>query len=222
MRVLVIVLILFFVKINVEAQSTFGLSLGTSRTDNHTESIWYQKSISDKFSVGLQFRNGDIKYRFINARAVQSGSVQHAGLVLGYKIKETEKFRFDFNLSGTYRRVNSDEVEVEGDGTNGFEIDGNLLLGFKVSNNVFFHAGTLLRYVTQTSADAITDEQLPSPILTNAFSYQANQNLFSLKTYFGPANGAGGDTLKFYWQVSVGFQRAINSSDSNDIPFLNF
>ena len=115
------------------SQSNFGISIGTSRTDNHTESIWYQKSFSEKFSLGFQLRNGGINYRFINARAVQSGSVQHAGLVLGYKIRETENFRFDFNLSTTYRRINSDDVEVEGNGTNGFEPDFPMVDPFSVA-----------------------------------------------------------------------------------------
>lgn len=221
MRILVAVILLFIVKVNIEAQTNFGFSVGTSDSDDYTASSWYQKSVSDKLSIGFQFRKGGIKYRFINARAVESGSVQHIGLVLGFKLKETDKFRFDFNLSGAYRRVNSDEVKTESDGTNGYEIDGNIMLGFKVSDNVFFHAGTLLRFVAQTNEEAVI-EQLPSPILTNALSYRFKMNLISLKTYIGPANGAGGDTLKFYRQVSLAFQMSIGSSGSNIIPFLNF
>jgi hypothetical protein len=188
------------------------------------ETLWYQHQLSNRFSVGLQVRNSDVKYRFVNARAIEKGNTMFAGLVLGFKIKENEKYRLDFNLTTSYRRLENEEQEINNlpQFTTGIEIDPNLLFSLKANQRWLFHTGVMLRTATQVEPESVSDEQLPSAIVLNGLSYQINQSSLTLRTYAGPMNGAGGDTGKFFWQVSLGYQYTFSGKSQPSIPFINF
>lgn len=209
---------------SASAQSNVGLSVATSRNDRHMETLWYQHQVSNRFSVGLQVRNSDVKYRFVNAHAIEKGNTVFAGLVLGFKIKEKEKYRLDFNLTTSYRRLENEEQETNNlsQFTDGIEIDPNLLFSLKTHQHVFFHTGITLRTVTQVGPESVPDEQLPSAIVLNGLSYRIDQSSLTLRTYAGPMNGAGGDTGKFFWQVSLGYQYTFSGKSQPSIPFINF
>ncbi len=206
----------------VSAQSMIGLTAATSKSDNHMETFWYQQQIFNRFSLGLQIRNSDVKYRFIDAKAIKNGNAFFAGLTLGFKIKEQEDYRLDFNLTTSYRRLKNKGNEQLPQFTDGIEIDPNLLFSLKTGRRIVFHTGIMLRTAVQLNPEAIPDEQLPSAILLNGLSYQLNQSALTLRTYAGPMNGAGGDTEKFFWQVSLGYQYTFPGKFSSSIPFINF
>ena len=165
----------------VSAQSSVGLTVATSRNDHHMETLWYQHPVSDRFSVGVQVRNSDVKYRFVNARAIKKGNTIFAGLVLGFKIKEREAYRLDFNLTTSYRRLENEDQEINNlpRFTDGIEIDPNLLFSLKARQHLLFHTGVMLRTVTQVGPEPVPDEQLPSAIVLNGLSYQINQCICS-------------------------------------------
>ena len=185
------------------------------------ETVWYQHQLSPLLSIGLQLRNSDVKYRFVNARAIDRGNTIFAGLTLGFRIREREKHRLDFNLTTSYRRLENEELEELPQFTDGIEIDPNLIFSLKARQRFIFHTGIMLRAATQLGPESISDEQLPSAILLNGLSYRINQSSLTLRTYVGPMNGAGGDTEKFFWQVSVGYQYTFGKQVS-PIPFINF
>lgn len=207
--------------LDMQAQSHFGFSVATSKNDQHMETLWYQNQISQHFSLGVQLRYSGIRYRFVNARAIENGSTAFVGAVLGFNLKKTEKYRLDFNLTSSYRYLNNEEKPELPESTNGLEIDPNFIFGIKVTDNVFFHSGAMLRAAMQFGDEPINDEQLPSAIVLNGLSIQKNAHTFSLRTYVGPMNGATGDTEKFFWQFSLGYQYNLNGS-ANAIPFFNF
>ena len=224
MKKTIIVVIMLSAVTFASAQSNVGLSVATSRNDRHMETLWYQHQVSTRFSVGLQVRNSDVKYRFVNARAIEKGNTIFAGLVLGFKIKEAEQYRLDFNLTTSYRRLENEGQEINNlpQFTTGIEIDPNLLFSLKANQRWLLHTGVMLRTATQVGPESISDEQLPSAIVLNGLSYQINQSSLTLRTYAGPMNGAGGDTGKFFWQISVGYQYTFSGKSQPSIPFINF
>jgi len=218
---LVFILFLLSGVLHIEAQSHFGFSIATSKNDQHMETIWYQNQISHRFSLGVQLRYSGIRYRFVNARAIENGSTAFIGAVLGFNLRKKEKYRLDFNLTSSYRYLHNDGNFELPKTTNGIEIDPNFILGLKISDNIYFHSGAMLRTAMQFGDEPINDEQLPSAIVLNGFSVQKNAHTFSLRTYVGPMNGATGDTEKFFWQFSLGYQYNLNGS-ADAIPFFNF
>ncbi|MEM9919197.1 MAG: hypothetical protein AAF990_13930 [Bacteroidota bacterium] len=218
-----IVLIIGFVVAQIEAQSYIGLSVGTSKNDNHLETFWYQYQLSKRFNVGVQLRYSGIKYRFVNARAIENGNTTFVGAVLGFKIKESENYRLDINLTTSYRYLSNDENPELPASTSGLELDPNIVFGIRLSGNLYFHSGAMFRTAMQFGDEPIYDEQLPaSAIVLNGISIRKNRSMFSLRTYAGPMNGATGDTEKFFWQFSLGYQYAFGVSQSSALPFFNF
>lgn len=204
------------------AQSNVGVTVAVSKSDNHMETVWYQHQLSPLFSVGVQLRNSDVRYRFVNARAIDRGNTVFAGLTLGFKIREREKYRLDFNLTTSYRRLENEEVEKLPQFTDGIEIDPNLIFSLKTNQRFIYHTGIMLRMATQLGPESIPSEQQPSAILLNGLSYQINKSSLTLRTYVGPMSGAGGDTEKFFWQVSVGYQYSFGKRSDSSISFINF
>lgn len=204
------------------AQSNFGLAVASSKNDNHMETVWYQHQLSSRFSAGIQLRNSDVRYRFVNARAIENGNTFFAGITLGYKIAHSENYRLDANLTTSYRYLENEKNPSLPQITGGLEMDPNLILSLRLKENLCYHSGALLRTTSQISPESIGDEQLPSAILLNGFSLQKKSSTFSLRTYVGPMNGASGDTEKFFWQVSVGYQFNLKFKESKQLPFINF
>jgi hypothetical protein len=218
-----ILFLLFFTAFQLQAQSYLGLSVSTSKNDNHMETIWYQNQISERFSAGIQLRYSGIKYRFVNARAIKYGNTVFIGGVLGFKLKQSEKYRLDFNLTASYRYLNNDENTDLPSSANGLELDPNIVFGLRISDNFRFHSGAMFRTAMQFGEEAIMDEQLPySAIILNGLSFHKNGNTFSLRTYSGPMNGATGDTEKFFWQFSLGYQHSFGATENNYLTFFNF
>lgn len=203
------------------AQSTLGLSLATSKNDRHMETLWFQQQISPRFSAGIQLRNSGLRYRFVNARAVEEGNTFFAGAVLGFKLKETGTYRFDFNLTTSYRRLTNDDNPDLPSTTNGLEIDPNLMMSLRLNDQLYFHTGALLRLAMQLGPETIGNEQGLSAILVNGLSVQKDAHNISLKTYVGPMNGATGDTEKFFWQLSLAYQITLNNKSASP-SFFNF
>jgi len=220
---LLFVFLFLFAGLQIQAQSYLGFSVATSKNDKHTESIWFQNQISERFSAGLQLRYSGIKYRFVNARAIEDGNTIFVGAVLGFKLKQSEKYRLDFNLTSSYRYLKNDEKPNLPSTTNGLELDPNFVFGMRLSDNFLFHSGAMFRTAMQFGEEPITDEQLPySAIILNGISYQKNENMVSLKIHSGPMNGATGDTEKFFWQFSVAYQYNFRFSENASLPFFNF
>ncbi|MEZ4828157.1 MAG: hypothetical protein R3C61_18010 [Bacteroidia bacterium] len=204
------------------SQSNFGFSVGTSKSDHYLGSIWYQHPISNRFSIGLNFRYCDFKYRFVNAIAINSGKTVFTGLVIGYKIAETENFRLDFNLTSSYRYLENQENITLPSKTIGLEFDPNILMTLRMNDKILYHTGAMLRTSIQLKPEVIGNEQQPSGIVLNGISLKSNSALYTLRTYAGPMSGATGDTEKFFWMVSVGCQFNIPSKNASSISFLNF
>lgn len=219
------IIILFFLLLGTTpfyAQSNIGFSIATSKNDKHLETLWYQQQLSERFSIGLQLRSSSVRYRFINAQAIEKGNTAFTGLVLGFKLKETEKYRLDFNLTTSYRRLKNKETIELPTSSNGLEIDPNFIFGMRLNNTIYFHTGAMLRVARQFSPETIGDEQLPSAIVLTGFSFKKKEHTISLKTYAGPMNGATGDTEKFFWQVALGYQYNFQPNTVSTIPFFNF
>ena len=204
------------------AQSAIGVSLATSRNDHHMETVWYHQQVAKRFSVGLQFRNSDVRYRFVDAQAIERGNTLFAGLTLGYAIKTEENYRLDFNLTTSYRRLENEESEALSQVTDGLEIDPTLLFSLRANSSLIYHTGALFRAATQLGPTAVSDEQLPSAIVLNGLSYSFGPSSLTLRTYAGPMNGASGDTGKFFWQVSLGYQYTFSGRFASALPFINF
>lgn len=222
MRCFFLFLFLSLFALNGYAQSSAGFSISTSKNDNHMESLWFQHQISERFSAGVQMRYSGIRYRFVNARAIENGTTTFAGAVLGFNIKQSERYRFDFNLTASYRYLSNDDNPELPSSTNGLEIDPNFIFGLRLSEKLLFHSGVMLRTAMQFGDEPINDEQQPSTIVLTGLSVVNTQHLFSLRTYAGPMTGATGDTEKFFWQLSLGYQYNFGASEGRAIPFFNF
>lgn len=207
--------------LEAKSQSFAGLSLGSSNNDSHIETVWFQYQLTDRFSAGVQLRYSQIKYRFVDAIAITDGSTAFGGLVLGFKLKETEKYRLNFNLTSSYRYLSNDERPDLSESTHGLEIDPNVLFDLKLSNNVKLHTGALLRTAMQFGDTPILDEQLPSAIILAGLSYSVNNHSIALRAYTGPMNGATGDSMKYFNQISLGYQFSFGEQ-SSQFSFFNF
>ncbi|MEM7371850.1 MAG: hypothetical protein AAF587_24765 [Bacteroidota bacterium] len=203
------------------AQSTIGLYIGTSKSDLHTESIWYQHQMSETFHLGIQLTYGQAQYRFIQAKSVTEGSVITAGMPMGWRLISKETYRLDVNLRPSLRWFNAG-AEYDPSSSLALELDPSISAGLRLNEHLLFHTGVMLRTVFELSPGPVLSEQLPSSILLNALSFQKHSSLISLRTYYGPMSGAGGDTEKFFWQVSIGIQRQLGASDDSAIPFFTF
>lgn len=214
---------LLFGTLLLHAQSNIGFTIATSKNDTHMETLWYQQQVSKRFSAGLQLRYSGIRYRFVNARSIEEGTTTFVGAVLGFNLKKTEKYRFDFNLTTSYRRLNNEENPELPSSTNGLEIDPNFIFGLQLTDNLIFHTGAMFRAARQFGDEPISDEQMPtSAIVFNGLSVKKNAHIFSLRAYSGPMTGATGDTEKFFWQFSLGYQYNFNRPTDSSIPFFNF
>jgi hypothetical protein len=203
------------------AQSQAGLSIGISNNDNHVETLWFQNRFNDLFSVGLQFRYSQIKYRFVDAIAIKDGSTVFGGLVFGFKLKETSAYSLHFNLTSSYRYLSNDERPELAESTHGIELDPNIVLSLKLTNKLTLHAGTMLRTAMQFGDTPILDEQMPSTIVLAALSYHFDKSSLAIRAYTGPMNGATGDTMKYFNQISLGYQYNLGKSASS-FSFFNF
>jgi len=203
------------------AQSNIGSSIGRSKSDQHVETIWLQHQVSDQFSLGVQYRNSGIKYRFVNAIAIENGNAQFFGATLGYRIYSREEFRLDFNLTASYRMISRNSTEGLPSNTGGLEFDPNIIFGLKVSEQVNFRSGALFRMTSQISPELISDEQFFSAILLNGLSYNLGRNSLAVRNSLGPMAGASGDTEKFFWQASLGFQHNFGGRGQS-LSFFNF
>ena len=222
-KLFLMVFFLSFLGMQIQAQSYFGVSVGTSKNDNHIETLWYQNQLSERFNAGLQLRFSRIKYRFVNARAIEDGSTIFVGGVLGYNIKQSEKYRLDFNLTASYRYLSNDENAELPSSTNGLELDPNFIFGIRLSDNILFHSGAMFRTAMQFGDEPINNEQTPtSAIVLNGITLHKGKNMYTLRTYAGPMTGATGDTEKFFWQLSLGYQYAFGTVPNNALPFFNF
>jgi len=206
--------------LSISAQSLIGLDLGTSKSDNLSLRIGYQRELSPVVSAGFQLKAAVLDYRFIDARAVTEGNVLFIGIPLGFNVKSTDTYRVDINLTPSWRILTATN-EVASRRGQAIEIDPNLVISMPVGDRMIYHAGVMLRTVFQVNPETLV-EQIPSTILLNGFSYKLGENLFSLRTYVGPMFGAAGDTEKFFWKLSLGFQMPIGESTSDTLPFFNF
>lgn len=207
--------------LEAKSQSFAGLSIGVSNNDNHIETVWFQHQITDKFSAGIQLRYSQINYRFVDAIAITDGSTAFGGLVLGFKLKEAEKYRLNFNLTSSYRYLSNDENPNLAESTNGLEVDPNILLDLKLSERIKLHTGAMLRTAMQFGDTPILDEQMPSAIVLAALSYTVNSHSFALRAYTGPMNGATGDSMKYFNQISLGYQFSFGEQ-TGPFSFFNF
>jgi hypothetical protein len=218
---IIITIILAFGIFCTNAQTTAGFSVGFSNNDKHIETLWFQHQLSRSFSAGLQFRYSQIDYRFVNAIAIKDGSTTFAGLVLGVKLKESEHIRLDFNLTASYRYLSNDDRPELPSSTNGLEFDPNIVLGFNLSESINLYTGIMLRTAMQFGETSVLDEQLPSGIVLAGLSYNINKHQIALRAYTGPMNGAGGDTMKYFNQISIGYQYTFGQPKS-PLSFFNF
>lgn len=216
-----LIFLLFVGSLGLKAQTYGGFSLGTNSNDTHIETLWVQHQLSNRFSIGSQIRYSQIRYRFVDAIAITDGSTAFAGLVFGFKLKETENYRLDFNVTSSYRYLSNDEKPALAESTNGLEIDPNVILHLNLSERIKLHTGSMLRMAMQFGETPILDEQLPSAIVLAGLSYTINQHSIVLRAYTGPMNGATGDSGKYFNQVSLGYQYAFGKS-SSQFSFLNF
>ncbi|MGJ3236740.1 hypothetical protein [Marivirga sp.] len=219
-----IVIALFLIGIgalDAKSQSVAGLSIGISNNDKHIETVWFQHQLTNRFSAGVQVRYSQIKYRFVDAIAISDGSTAFGGLVLGFKLKETDNFRLNFNLTSSYRYLSNDENPDLAESTNGLELDPNMLLDLKLSEKLKLHTGAMLRTAIQFGETPILDEQMPSAIILAGLSYTVNNHSIALRTYTGPMNGATGDTMKYFNQISLGYQFSFGQP-SSPFSFFNF
>lgn len=207
--------------LDAKSQSFAGLSIGASNNDSHIETVWFQHQLTDRFSAGVQLRYSQIKYRFVDAIAVNDGSTVFGGLVLGFKLKETERYRLNFNLTSSYRYLSNDERADLPESTNGLEFDPIVLFDLKLSNRVELHTGAMLRTAMQFGDTPILDEQLPSAIILAGLSYRMNNHSIALRLYTGPMNGATGDSMKYFNQISLGYQFSFGEN-SSQFSFFNF
>ena len=161
MNVKLVPVFLFLGFFGIQAQSSLGISVGVSKNDDHIETLWYQKQISERFSAGLQLRFSEIKYRFVNARAIEDGNTVFIGTVFGFKIKKSEKYRLDFNLTTSYRYLENNENPELPSSTDGLELDPNIIFGLRLSDNINFHSGAMFRAAIQFGNEPINDEQMP-------------------------------------------------------------
>ncbi|MFQ3213780.1 MAG: hypothetical protein ACI9XJ_002676 [Marivirga sp.] len=216
-----IILLLFLGVQASNAQSHAGISLGSSNNDRHIETIWFQQQLTDKFSAGLQFRYSQIKYRFVDAIAIDDGSTAFAGLVLGFKLKEAESYRLDFNLTSSFRYLSNDEKPELAESTSGLELDPNIILSLKCSEKIRLHTGAMLRTAMQFGDPQILDEQLPSAIVLAGLSYRIKNQSIAIRVYTGPMNGATGDSMKYFNQISLAYQYSFGKP-STQFSFFNF
>lgn len=207
--------------LDAKAQSYVGLSVGTSNNDDHIETIWYQQQLTNRFSAGIQIRYSQIRYRFVDAIAINDGSTAFAGIVLGFKLKETENYRLDFNLTSSYRYLSNDERSDLTESTHGLEFDPNIIMSIRISNKLKLHTGAVLRTAMELGDTPILDEQLPSAIVVGGLSYGIKNHSINFRAYTGPMNGATGDSMKFFNQLSIGYQYTFNQK-STPFSFFNF
>lgn len=207
--------------LEAKSQSFAGLSIGSSSNDNHIETVWFQHQLTDRFSAGVQIRYSQIRYRFVDAIAINDGSTLFGGIVMGFKLKETEKYRLNFNLTSSYRYLSNDENPDLEESTNGLELDPNIILDLKLSDRITLHTGAMLRTAMQFGDTPILDEQLPSAIVLAGLSYSVNNHSIALRAYTGPMNGATGDSMKYFNQISLGYQFSFGEH-SGQFSFFNF
>lgn len=215
------ILFVFLGTLEAKSQSFAGLSVGTSNNDNHIETVWFQHQFTGRFSAGVQLRYSQIRYRFVDAIAINDGSSVFGGVVLGFKIKETAKYRLNFNLTSSYRYLSNDENPDLPESTNGLELDPNILFDLKLTDKINLYTGAMLRTAMQFGETPILDEQMPSAIVVAGISYSTNNHSIALRAYTGPMNGATGDSMKYFNQISLGYQFSFGEQSSS-FSFFNF
>lgn len=212
-------LLMLLAMIELKAQTYTGFALAASNNDRHMETLWLQHQVTNRFSAGVQLRYSQIRYRFVDAIAVENGSTVFAGIVLGFTIKETSDYSLNFNLTSSYRYLSNDDRPELAASTNGLELDPNIILGLRLTDKIHLHSGAMLRAAMQFGDNPVLDEQLPSAIVFAGLSYQMSNHSIAIRVYTGPMNGATGDSMKYFNQVSLGYQYSLNGLSK---PFLFF
>ena len=200
-----------------KAQASLDLQLGTSKRDYSFATARLNYQLNGVWRIGAEFQASDYRYRFIDARRIESGYASEVRLFALRRLSGNERIRLDAFTKVGWRsvRVSDDEPQeilYDFQNSTALLIDPGLLVTIKAQERLYFHTGMYLPLVFQTTPEPL-GEQLQSNCILFGGSYALGERWAVLATGFtGATFGGEGDTEKYLWQTSVGIRFSLGSS----------
>lgn len=194
------------------AQVGLDFEIGTSKSDAvlGQANLFVQPNQAWRFGATLGV--GSLQYRFVDARAVNHGSVWLAGLFGSGRLAENDRLRLDAYAKVSYRRIQPDLTDP-GDiqnysfsNSDGLVIDPGLLATIKLNESFRLFTGINLHSVYQLTPELINEQGISGYLLAGGSVKLSPRSILFIRATTGPTFGAGGDTEKYFWQLHAGIR----------------
>ncbi len=199
------------------AQSMLDVTVGTSNMDNFMTNIALRRQVSDRFRIGLEVQYGAPRYRFVEARPIREGYSGMVSLPLSLRLYEKDRIRLDFysragvRLQGVIDPDNNDTQDSTLRST-AFVLDPGLIVTAGLTPKIDLQSGITFPFAFQIAPSTLF-EALHAPLVYAGLNFKATENRsFFIKTQFGAAFGADGDTYKFSYTLQGGVRFALGTT----------
>lgn len=208
--------VLLALTLTSHAQISLEVSGGASKADQVYGTLAVRYAPSESFRFGAEWHQGDIQYRFVDARAITSGQVGIYSIMASGRLSETQLLRLDLVGKVGYRRQTpGTEQAIENysfENSTGLILEPALLVHIKSTENLYLHTGINLRTTYQLQPSVINEQATSSHILAGASWAISDRWVLFFRNQFGPTSGAGGDTEKFFWQTNLGLRFSLDAA----------
>lgn len=199
------------------AQTSLQLTLGRSNVDHYAVQAAAQTQVGERVQIGLEGQYSRYRYRFISAKQLSDGNAYWLSVPVSFKAYEQDGMRLDVYVRSRLRWL-STPAEVPPAQSFATEFDPGLILTFHPHDKWHLQSGVLMKMIVEWSPEQIM-EQGPSSMILAGAHYQATDRIrLTALTEFGPANGARGDTMKFYQFLKLGIQYSLSATPSFLLP----
>lgn len=193
------------------------VTVGTSNMDNFMTNIALRRQVSDRFRIGLEVQYGAPRYRFVEARPIREGYSGMVSLPLSLRLYEKDRIRLDFysragiRFQGVIDPDNNDTQDSTLRST-AFVLDPGLIVTAGLTPKIDLQSGITFPFAFQVAPSTLF-EALHAPLVYAGLNFKATENRsFFIKTQFGAAFGADGDTYKFSYTLQGGVRFALGTT----------
>jgi hypothetical protein len=197
-------------------QSMLDLTVGTSNLDRFMTNIALRRQVSDRFRVGLELQYGAPRYRFVDARPIREGYSGIVSVPLSLRLYEKDRMRLDFYARTGLRFQGIIDPDDNGVRDSRLQsttllIEPGLIVTTGITSKVDLQSGITFPVAFQIAPLSLF-EALHAPLVYTGLNFKAtDKRSFFIKTQFGAAFGADGDTYKFSYTLQAGARFALGT-----------
>jgi opacity protein-like surface antigen len=197
------------------AQTYVEASVGTSNQDAGSLNLAVRQQFSETFRAGLELQTGAVRYRFIEAKAIDEGVSSTLSLPLAVRLYQFNQLRLDFygRIGLRYQNVEDQfatEKKLQNNNSVAFNVEPGLQVSLALSERLNLQSGVTLPNFFELRPAFLYENNNTNLFL--GVGYQvAPKAILMFKANAGPAAGASGDSQKFNWGVQAGVRFSLKN-----------